>query len=232
MDIAALRDQLPNATAAELELIARYAMLPEDPRRQRAFEAFLASGLPHRRLEAWKWTDFRAGLPELEGAASRAASDPLDGIDACRIAIRAGAVTLPETWPRGINAFQRTEAQAFGAAEEMPLGALTAALSGQKGGLDTLVIEVRVSPIDVDQVTIGQEASIILSAFDYKTTPRLHGTVSFVSAEASRDKNSGLSFYKVRVSLNDGELDRLPEGLALMPGMPSSTCQVSKSECQ
>lgn len=86
---------------------------------------------------------------------------------------------------------------------------------------DALVIEARVAPMDVDQVAIGQEAVVVLSAFDYKTTPQLHGTVTFVSAEASRDEATGTTFYRVRVSLNEGELDRLPEGLVLLPGMPA-----------
>jgi HlyD family secretion protein len=86
---------------------------------------------------------------------------------------------------------------------------------------DALVIEARVAPTDIDQVAIGQETVIVLSAFDYKTTPQLHGTVTFVSAEASLDEPTGLTFYRVRVTLNDGELDRIPEDLVLMPGMPA-----------
>ena len=147
MDITALREKLPNANAAELELIARYAMLPEDSRRERSFSAFIETGLPHRRMEAWKWTDFKAALKALEGSPAKAADDPFEGIDACRVRVSAGGVTLPQVWPKGINVFEKTEAQAFGAAEHMPLGALTAALCGQKGGIDTLMIEVT-EPVD------------------------------------------------------------------------------------
>ncbi|MEO0465220.1 MAG: SufD family Fe-S cluster assembly protein [Pseudomonadota bacterium] len=142
MDITSLREKLPNATPAELELIARYAMLPEDPRRERTFEAFAETGLPHRRMEAWKWTDFKAGLKALEGSENAASADPLGDIDACRIRVSGGAVTTPSFWPRGVNVFEKTDAQAFGAAEDMPLGALTAALAGQKRGIDSLMIEV------------------------------------------------------------------------------------------
>ncbi len=142
MDITALRERIPNANAAELELIARYAMLPEDPRRERSFSAFSETGLPHRRMEAWKWTDFKAALTSLEGSPSEATSDPFEAIEACPVRVSAGTVTLPTAWPKGVNVFEKTEAQAFGAAEHMPLGALTSALCGQKGGIDTLMIEV------------------------------------------------------------------------------------------
>lgn len=142
MDLAELRSRLPNPNAAELELVARYAMLPDDARRERSFTAFSQTGLPHRRMEAWKWSDFKARLAVLEAGANAAAPDPFEDIDACRISISGGRVSLPTSWPENVNAFEKTEAQAFGAAEHMPLGALTAALSGQKRGLDTLVIEV------------------------------------------------------------------------------------------
>ena len=61
----ALRDMIANPTTAELELVARYGMQPEDSRRERLFEAFSRTGLPHRRLEAWKWTDFKVALQGL-----------------------------------------------------------------------------------------------------------------------------------------------------------------------
>ncbi|WP_420393782.1 HlyD family type I secretion periplasmic adaptor subunit [Acuticoccus sp.] len=86
---------------------------------------------------------------------------------------------------------------------------------------DQLVIEARIAPTDVDQVAIGQQASVVLSAFDQKTAPQLHGNVTFVSAEASRDERAGLTYYVVRVALDESEIDRLPEGLALLPGMPA-----------
>ncbi|MCF3932130.1 HlyD family type I secretion periplasmic adaptor subunit [Acuticoccus sp. M5D2P5] len=86
---------------------------------------------------------------------------------------------------------------------------------------DVLVIEGRIAPADVDEVNVGQEARVVLSAFDHRTTPQLNGHVSFVSAEASRDEQTGLPFYLLRVSLDDKELDRLPEELEMMPGMPA-----------
>lgn len=86
---------------------------------------------------------------------------------------------------------------------------------------DKLVIEARLAPTDVDQVEIGQDAVVVLSAFDHNTTPQLQGEVRFVSAEASRDEQSGIPYYVVRVALTDDELDRLPEKLVLMPGMPA-----------
>src|SRR6202000_2773334 len=60
------RDRLPG-TGKVLEL------------RQQAFEAFQRAGLPHRRLEDWKYTDLRALMREvlpLAGAPEAAALKP------------------------------------------------------------------------------------------------------------------------------------------------------------
>ncbi|WP_108662372.1 HlyD family type I secretion periplasmic adaptor subunit [Acuticoccus kandeliae] len=86
---------------------------------------------------------------------------------------------------------------------------------------DILVVEARVSPVDVDEVNIGQEARIVLSAFDHRTTPQLNGHVTFVSAEAARDETTGQTYYVLRVGLDDHELDRLSDDLELIPGMPA-----------
>lgn len=86
---------------------------------------------------------------------------------------------------------------------------------------DVLVVEAKLAPTDVDQVQVGQEASVALQAFDAKSTPQLKGTVSFISAEASEDQRTGLPYYSVRVSLSEDELERLPDSLELLPGMPA-----------
>ncbi|MGF1463336.1 MAG: Fe-S cluster assembly protein SufD [Maricaulaceae bacterium] len=62
---AMLTDPTP-AEAALLALIGE----PDAPARAQAAQAFRAAGLPHRRVEAWKWTDLRRTLKtSLERAA-------------------------------------------------------------------------------------------------------------------------------------------------------------------
>lgn len=158
----ALRDLIADPNAAELELIARYAMLGEDPRRERAFAAFAETGLPHRRLEAWKWTDFRAALPALESPGQAAADDPFASLGPVHITVSASEIAVRAELPAGLTVHERTEPDAFGAAEHLPLGALTAALSGQKGGLAGLVIEVTedvTTPLRLVFASDGAEAS-------------------------------------------------------------------------
>ena len=142
LSVTDLKDKFRNPGPAELELIARYAMLPESGQRERAFEAFAETGLPHRRMEAWKWTDFKAAVKAVEAPEQGAQSAPLPAAGQAVIEFSAGGVTLPDTLPDGIQLHERTDAQALSDAEEVPLGAMTAALAGRVGGLDTLIIEV------------------------------------------------------------------------------------------
>ncbi|MEM8617293.1 MAG: SufD family Fe-S cluster assembly protein [Pseudomonadota bacterium] len=141
--VADLKAKFSNPTPAELELIARYAMLPESGQRERVFEAFAKTGLPHRRMEAWKWTDLRAALRVVEAAdkPAQAAALPMAEVAAV-IRFSAGGVSQPEALPDGLKLFPKYEAQALGDAEDAPLAAMTAALAGRKGGLDTLIVEV------------------------------------------------------------------------------------------
>ncbi|MDI3338345.1 HlyD family type I secretion periplasmic adaptor subunit [Defluviimonas aestuarii] len=82
-----------------------------------------------------------------------------------------------------------------------------------------LVIAARVSPINVDEIQIGQEVTLRFSAFDSRTTPELFGQVARISADALTDEASQLSYYRTEVVLEPHELDKLA-GQAIIPGMP------------
>ncbi len=87
---------------------------------------------------------------------------------------------------------------------------------------DRLLIEARVSPIDIDQLYPGQTATIRLPNFDQRTTPELQADVLTVSAETSQDEVTGESFYTARLQLADGEESKLGDNV-LVPGMPVQT---------
>ncbi|HKG73997.1 MAG TPA: Fe-S cluster assembly protein SufD [Aestuariivirgaceae bacterium] len=46
-------------TPAEAAYLGAGALIVEDPARRDAFDRFIAMGLPHRRMEDWRWTDLR-----------------------------------------------------------------------------------------------------------------------------------------------------------------------------
>jgi HlyD family secretion protein len=84
---------------------------------------------------------------------------------------------------------------------------------------DALAVEAKISPRDIDQVYVGQAASMRFAAFDQKTTPGIEGEVSMVSADLVQDQRTGTSYYTARVLLKPEELARLGNA-KLLPGMP------------
>ncbi|MCP5330236.1 MAG: HlyD family type I secretion periplasmic adaptor subunit [Pseudomonadales bacterium] len=84
---------------------------------------------------------------------------------------------------------------------------------------DELIIESRVSPIDIDRVHTGQEATIRFSSFSSRT-PTIYGTVLSVSADAMAEQQTGMPYYLARVAVNPEGMEALGD-LTLVPGMPA-----------
>ncbi|MEQ9435471.1 SufD family Fe-S cluster assembly protein [Hyphomonas sp.] len=138
----ALRDLIKNPTTAELELVARFGMQPEDARRERAFQAFAGTGLPHRRMEAWKWSDFKSALKTLETPGTASSTDPLPHDGALVFRFTPTGFERPATLPDGMRMLAQPAAQAVGGAEDVPLGALAAALAGGGSRPATLTFDI------------------------------------------------------------------------------------------
>lgn len=84
---------------------------------------------------------------------------------------------------------------------------------------DKLVIETKVAQQDIEQLHSGQEALLRLTAFNSRTTPEIYGRVDRIAPDLSRDPNTGIAYFVVRVVISDEELARIGDK-KLMPGMP------------
>jgi HlyD family secretion protein len=84
---------------------------------------------------------------------------------------------------------------------------------------DTLLVEAKVEPKDIDRVQLGQPVVLRFSAFDMRTTPEINGSVVRVAADTSTDQRTGQSYYLVRISMTEDEIKRLGD-VRLTPGMP------------
>ena len=82
-----------------------------------------------------------------------------------------------------------------------------------------LTITGQISPINIDEVYMGQQVTLHFATFDARTTPVIHGRVAGISGDVFTDEATGQPFYRVEMALNDGELARLGD-VALVPGMP------------
>ncbi len=84
---------------------------------------------------------------------------------------------------------------------------------------DALAVEVKIAPRDIDQVYVGQAATMRFAAFNQKTTPEIDGEVSVVSPDIVQDQRTGTSYYTARVLLKPDEVAKLGSS-KLVPGMP------------
>jgi HlyD family secretion protein len=74
---------------------------------------------------------------------------------------------------------------------------------------ESLNLEAKVMPQDIDQLTIGQGATVRVHASNQRTTPELSGTVTRISADVTKEQQTGLTYYTIRVALPVEEIARL-----------------------
>lgn len=90
---------------------------------------------------------------------------------------------------------------------------------------DSLTVEARVQPNDIDVVHVGLTARVRISVFRIAENPILMGTVQTVSADALIDEQTGASYYLARIRL--GDISGLPRDAVLQPGMPAEVMIVT-----
>ena len=194
--------------------------------RQQAFDAFEHAGLPHRRLEDWKYTDLRALMREVLPLAAaldataleraKAALASLPEVDACRLVLVDGALvsslsdmaaleagvrvqTLREILEDGSNAV-RADLLNNGAASG-PMVALNAAMATDGAVISVAGAAVLAKPIHIIHVATRSSAAVYTRSF-LQVGKGAHATLveSFVAAE---DAKSYQANDAVTVSLGD-----------------------------
>ncbi len=87
---------------------------------------------------------------------------------------------------------------------------------------DKLAVEVRIAPTDIDQVTIGQKATLRFSAFNQRTTPEFMGEIQQIAGDLTKEPQTGVSYYVARIAISEEHQDDV-RALKLVPGMPVET---------
>lgn len=85
---------------------------------------------------------------------------------------------------------------------------------------ETLVIEARIMPMDIDDVARGLAADVQFTAFPQRTTPKVEGHVTYVSADSLLDQQTGQSYFLAHVTVPKPQIQRLGDR-QLQPGMPA-----------
>ena len=84
---------------------------------------------------------------------------------------------------------------------------------------EALEIELKISPADIDQIAVGQDARLRFTAFNQRTTPEVQGIITFIAPDTAQDPKSRLDYFSVRVGLPAGT-DWKVADRSITPGMP------------
>ena len=84
---------------------------------------------------------------------------------------------------------------------------------------NSLVIDARVSPMDIERIEVGQLAEVRLSVF--KDAHLMEGRLAKLSADSVIDPVTNMPYYDAEIALSEEALSQLDvDKLVLVPGMP------------
>jgi len=92
---------------------------------------------------------------------------------------------------------------------------------------ETLLIDARVSLVDIDIIRIGMPATVHLSAVANFRLPRIDGVVRSISADRITDEATGQAYYLARVEVSRDTLEGIGQEVELVPGMPAEVLLVT-----
>lgn len=92
---------------------------------------------------------------------------------------------------------------------------------------ERLLIDVHISPRDIDIVRPQLPAIVHLTAYSSRGLPRINGFVRDVSADSMLDQVTGQSFFLARVEVLKEDLSRIGDEYVLLAGMPAEVMIVT-----
>ncbi len=229
MTVAVPKTEAEQALAAQFEAVSSGlpggGWVPDS--RKRAMRAFVAAGLPHRRIEAWKYTDLRAGLAVAfppandtassfdEGALLAVLGPELSRLDCIRIVLVNGTVrdiAAPAGYGLGSEVHIGRLAEALGQPGNDWMGPLLEA--GEGASADP------VSALNAAFVTDGVVLRVTKGA-------RLALPIHIISLDASAEPSAIATRNLIRV-VEDAHAVILESyvGRSAAPGQATAVCQI------
>lgn len=92
---------------------------------------------------------------------------------------------------------------------------------------EPLLVEMRVSPRDIDSIAVGSKTQIRLTAYNQRSRLPLDGTVTYIAADQSVDEKSNTAYFVARAKIESRSLATDSE-VRLYPGMPAEVLIVHK----
>jgi len=95
-----------------------------------------------------------------------------------------------------------------------------------------LIVTAKVDVRKITEVTLDQEASVMLSAFKQRVTPKVKGRVSYISADRliTQSVQGAIPYYLVHIDLDKDSLrEAIGDSSRLTAGMPAEVFIVTKA---
>ncbi len=87
---------------------------------------------------------------------------------------------------------------------------------------ESLIIEAQLSNDDISFVSIGQEARVKVSTYNYIRYGSLDGVVTRISPDATEDEKTGKMLFNVWVRTNNNYMGEVPDKYPVSPGMTAT----------
>jgi HlyD family type I secretion membrane fusion protein len=84
-----------------------------------------------------------------------------------------------------------------------------------------LLVEARIRTEDVSRVHLGQPADVRFTAYKYRTTKLVAGSVAYVSGDRLVEQQTGQAYYTVHVEVDGKGVAEATHGEKLQAGMPA-----------
>ena len=81
-----------------------------------------------------------------------------------------------------------------------------------------LVVEARISPVDIGHITIGHKANVKVTTFDFARFGAIEGTVTKISASTFKDRENEV-YYKAEIKLKEAYVGDQSGKNRILPGM-------------
>jgi membrane fusion protein, adhesin transport system len=81
-----------------------------------------------------------------------------------------------------------------------------------------LIVEARISPVDIGHISIGHKATVKVTTFDFARFGSIEGTVTKISASTFKDRENEV-YYKAEVRLENTYVGSDPKANRILPGM-------------
>jgi HlyD family secretion protein len=92
---------------------------------------------------------------------------------------------------------------------------------------EPLVVEMKVSPNDIDSVAVGSNAQIKLTAYNQRSMAPFDGKLTYIAADQTIDDKTNTAYFVARAEINPDSLAANPTA-RMYPGMPAEVIIVHK----